>query len=216
MRKLSRQGSRLCAVLVIASIGLSAGPAVSDTQQDCFGPHSSDRINACTRLLELPLPPAERSYAFAMRALAYSLQGQYGLAISDYDQAIEITPDFAVALNNRAWAYFKSGQPLKAKEDVARALELSPESPHALDTRAHVRQTLGDLEGALKDYDAAMRYGGVRMVKLYQCGLQAHGLYDGALSGIYTEKLRGALETCIRNKGCDPLPADEECRRLTS
>ena len=191
-------------------------PVAADTQQDCFGPDGANRIEACSRLLELPLPPLEKSYAFAMRALAHSLQGRYEMAIPDYDRAIEISPDFAVALNNRAWAYFKSGQPRKAEPDVARALELSPMSPHALDTRAHVRQSLGDLKGALKDYNAAMRYGGARMVKLYQCGLQAHGLYDGVLSGIVSEKLRGALETCVKNRGCDPLPADEECRRLTS
>ncbi len=205
----------LGALLAAASTVLTV-PAAADTQQDCFGPDGGNRIEACSRLLGLPLPPLEKSYAFAMRALAYSLQGRYELAIPDYDRAIEISPDFAVALNNRAWAYFKSGQSRKAEPDVARALELSPMSPHALDTRAHVRQSLGDFRGALKDYNAAMRYGGARMVKLYQCGLQAHGLYDGVLSGIVSEKLRGALETCVKNPGCDPLPADEECRRLTS
>lgn len=191
-------------------------PVAADTQQDCFGAQGIGRVEACTQLLEQPLPPAERSYAFAMRALAYSLQGDYALAIRDYDMAIEIAPDFAVALNNRAWAYYKSGGIDNADRDVARALELSPESPHALDTRAHVRQAQGDLAGALADYEAAMRFGGPRMVKLYQCGLQVHGLYDGALSGIQSEKLRGALETCVKNPGCDPLPADEECRKLTS
>ncbi len=215
MRNMKKLGLGLGALVAAASLAMTV-PAAADTQQDCFGPNGGNRIDACSRLLELPLLPLEKSYAFAMRALAYSLQGRYELAITDYDRAIDISPDFAVALNNRAWAYYKSGQPKKAESDVARALELSPMSPHALDTRAHVRQSLGDPKGALKDYTAAMRYGGARMVKLYQCGLQAHGLYDGVLSGILSEKLRGALETCVKNPGCDPLPADEECRRLTS
>lgn len=216
MRKIIRQVWRFSAFLALA-LAIGAGmPVAADTQQDCFGAQGIDRIEACTKLLELPLPPAERSYAFAMRALAYSLQGRYKLAITDYDAAIEIAPDFAIALNNRAWAYYKSGGIDNADRDVARALELNPESPHALDTRAHVRQSQGDLPGALADYESAMRFGGARMVKLYQCGLQANGLFDGALSGIQSEKLRGALETCIRNPSCDPLPADEECRKLTS
>lgn len=199
------------------AVVLAPAPVQADTaEQDCFGPDNGRRIEACTELLQLPLLPDQRSYAYAMRALAYSLQGKYDAAIPDYDRAIDISPDFAVALNNRAWAYFKSGQLQKAEPDVARALELTPTSPHALDTRAHVRQAQGDVAGALEDYDAAMRYGGARMVRLYQCGLQAHGLYDGPLSGIYSEDLRGAMETCVRNPGCDPLPADEECRRLTS
>lgn len=99
---------------------------------------------------------------------------------------------------------------------MERALALTPQSPHALDTRAHIRQASGDIEGALNDYTQAMRYGGTRIVRLYQCGLQAAGLYDGFLDGIFSDKLRGALETCVRNTGCDPLPADEECRKLTS
>jgi tetratricopeptide (TPR) repeat protein len=212
---IKRLGLWLGALSAAALTALS-GPVTADTQQDCFGPNGSGRIEACSRLLELPLPPLEKSYAFAMRALAYSLQGRYELAIPDYDRAIDIAPDFAVALNNRAWAYYKSGLYEKAKPDVARALQLSPNSPHALDTRAHVRQALGDQVGALKDYTSAMRYGGARMVKLYQCGLQAHGLYNGVLSGIFSERLRGALEACVKKLGCDPLPADEECRRLTS
>lgn len=215
LSNMKKLGLRLGALLAAASMALTA-PGAADTQQDCFGPNGGNRIDACSRLLELPLPPLEKSYAFAMRALAYSLQGRYELAIPDYDRAIDISPDFAVALNNRAWAYYKSGLYEKAKPDVARALQLSPNSPHALDTRAHVRQALGDQLGALKDYTSAMRYGGARMVKLYQCGLQAHGLYNGVLSGIFSEKLRSALETCVKNLGCDPLPGDEECRRLTS
>lgn len=213
---------RLCAVVLSAALigGLASAAApqaiANTTQEDCFGPDSSRRIEACTRLLDLPLLPDERSYAFAMRALSYALQGKYDLAISDYDEAIELSPNFAVALNNRAWAYFKSGNIRKAEVDVARALDLTPESPHALDTRAHVRQSLGDPTGALADYNAAMRFGGARMVRLYQCGLQAQGLYRGPLSGVINEDMRGALETCVKDTGCDPLPADEECRRLTS
>ncbi len=203
-------------ILLLCLLVPLAGASANTTQEDCFGPDSGRRIEACTRLLELPLLPDERSYAYAMRALAYSLQGKYDLAIPDYDSAIEISPNFAVALNNRAWAYFKSGRIDRAQSDVARALELTPNSPHALDTRGHVRQSLGDPEGALADYHAAMRFGGARMVRLYQCGLQAHGLYSGPLSGVLNEDLRGALETCVKDSGCDPLPADEECRRLTS
>lgn len=216
MRKVIKGSSQRVLLAAALSALIAAGTVNADTQAECFDPLAMNRIEACTRLLQEPLPPAERSYAFAMRALAYSLQGHYTLAIPDYDKAIEIAPDFAVALNNRAWAYFKSGSIDEADRDVARALDLTPQSAHALDTRAHVRQAKGDVEGALADYHSAMRFGGTRMVKLYQCGLQAHGLFAGSLSGIQSERLRGALETCVKNPGCDPLPADEECRKLTS
>ena len=158
----------------------------------------------------------ERSTALAMRALAFSLKGQYDRAIADYDSAIAINPNFAIALNNRAWAYYKAGRPLKGLPDAERSLSLSPLSAHTYDTRAHIRQTQGDANGALADYELAMRYGGPRMVKLYQCGLQAHGLFRGRVDGLYSQELRQAMASCTRSAECDPLPADEECRAATS
>jgi hypothetical protein len=46
--------------------------------------------------------------------------------------------------------------------------------------------------------------------------LQAQGYYDGALDGIVRRELRRGLETCVATRGCDPLPPDEECRKVTS
>ena len=143
-------------------------------------------------------------------------EGRYELALPDYDAAIKAQPDFAIALNNRAWALYKSGRAEAGLADVERALELSPHSPHALDTRAHIRQAGGESELALADYELAMRFGGEHMVKLYQCGLQAAGLYSGDVDGLYTRALRQALEACVASSACDPLPADEECRKATS
>ena len=207
--------SALAGVIALLGVGASLA-STEDSSTACFGQDNERRITGCSQLLEMPLLPSERSMALAMRALAYSLKGLYDLAIPDYDAAIEIAPDFGIALNNRAWAYYKSGRPQLGVDDVERALALTPQSPHALDTRAHIRQATGDPQGALRDYEMAMRYGGTRIVRLYQCGLQAAGLYEGFLDGIYSDKVRGALETCVRNPTCDPLPADEECRKLTS
>ena len=74
---------------------------------------------------------ADLSYAYAMRALAYSLKGRYETAIRDYDMAISMKPDFAVALNNRAWALFRWGKATEGLPDVERSLELSPASAHS-------------------------------------------------------------------------------------
>lgn len=205
-------------VLGLAALAVVAtGPAVGDDDmQRCFGTENADRIEACTMLLEQPLSRMEKSLAYAMRALAYSIRGDYTSALPDYDRAIELRPDFAIALNNRAWALYKSGDVQGAALDVERSLSLSPMSAHTLDTRGHIRQSKGDVEGALKDYRAAMQFGGSHMVRLYQCGLQTTGHYVGPLSGILTPQFQAALETCVRQPSCDPLPPDEECRKLTS
>ncbi len=184
---------------------------------DCFSSDNERRIRGCTELIEgAGLAGQMLGSVYAMRALGYSLMGLYDTAIRDYDEAIRLVPDFAVALNNRAWAYFRSGRPEAGRPDVDRSLQLQPTSPHAYDTRAHIRQATGDPAGALSDYDSAMRFGGERMIQLYQCGLAALGLYGGAIDGAYTVELRRAMQACVASKDCDPLPPDEECRAVTS
>ena len=133
-------------------------------------------------------------------------------ALDDYGKALEIKPDFPLALNNRAWAYYKLGRAGEGAADVEQALQLSPGSPYALDTRAHIRQAQGDAAAALADYELAMQYGGTRIVKLYQCGLRSQGLYFGAVDGNYSSAVRNALHTCTKNRSCDPLPSDAECK----
>jgi len=203
-------------VVLVLAAGLAA-PARADAAADCFSEDIERRIEGCTALIEQrDQSVADLSFAYAMRALAYSLKGSYATAIRDYDMAINMRPDFAVALNNRAWAYFRWGKAATGLPDVERSLELSPTSPHTLDTRAHIRQAMGDPTAALRDYDKAMWYGGARMIKLYQCGLTEARLYTGEIDGNWRPELTEALQKCVHDKGCDPLPADEQCRAATS
>ena len=194
-----------------------AFPVAANPAGDCFSDDFGRRVEACSALIGSPgLSEADLALAYSARALAYSVQGQYDRAIPDYDASLKLDPNSAIALNNRAWAYFKSGQPERGATDVEKALALLPDSPHTLDTRAHILQSRGDSSKAMRDYESAMRFGGEHIVKLYQCGLQAHSLFDGEIDGLYTSTMRRALETCVATTGCDPLPADEECRKVTS
>ena len=196
-----------------------AGAAFGDTDAavDCFSEDIERRIEGCTALIERGEQSlVDLSHVYAMRALAYSLKGRYDTAIRDYDVAIGMQPDFAVALNNRAWAYFRWGKGPMGLADAERSLQLSPTSPNTLDTRAHIYQTLGRLQEALRDYDQAMFFGGARMIRLYQCGLTEARLYKGEIDGTWRPELAQALERCVRDKACDPLPADEHCRAATS
>lgn len=207
---------RAIATVVLLSATVPAS-AVGDPAVDCFSEDIERRILGCTELIERrDQSVADLSLAYAMRALAFSLKGRYDTAIRDYDVAISMKPDFAVALNNRAWAYFRWGKAETGLPDVERSLELSPTSPHALDTRAHIHQTLGRPREAMRDYDKAMFYGGARMIKLYQCGLTEARLYTGEIDGTWRPELTQAMEKCVLDKGCDPLPADEHCRAATS
>lgn len=203
----------------VAALATTPEPQVLDDPKadDCMSDDNDRRITGCSALIDRPdTGPEQLSLAHGLRALAYSLKGMFAQALNDYDKAIKLNPNFAAALNNRAWAYFKLGQPEQGEGDVERALQLSPGSPYALDTRAHIKQSQGAAEDALKDYDLAMRYGGRDVILMYQCGLRSHGLYFGQLDGRYSRDLFRALRTCVFMQGCDPLPADEDCRPAMS
>ncbi len=209
----------LLAIAVITSLLVGAHSArATEGVHDCDKPDIEGRLRACTELIETPgISEPRRATAYANRALTYSLRGDYETAIRDYDAAIKMFPDFAVALNNRAWAYFKWGRASQGMPDAQRSLQLEPFSSHSLDTRAHIHQTLGDQQRAMRDYEAAMVYGGTRMVTLYQCGLKMQRLYSGPNDGVIRAELLSALRACIEQGGaCDPLPPDEECREAVS
>lgn len=210
-----RRFTATAVVLVLSLAGALA--AASDPALDCASDDNDLRIIGCSKLLERPgLSVEQRSNAYGLRALAYSLKGQFEIALADYGAAIRLKPDFAVALNNRAWAYFKLGRASEGAGDVERALEIAPGSPYAFDTRAHIRQALGDPSAALSDYELAIRYGGGRIVRLYQCGLRSQGLYGGRIDGVYSPTVKRALKICVSSRGCDPLPVDEDCKPAVS
>ena len=208
----------LVIAIVAAIAGMGARDASADNAQDCFSEDFNRRIQGCTDIIERgTLSRGELSSAYAERALAYSMKGRHDQAIRDYDRAIELVPDYPIALNNRAWSYFRSGQGPVGLKDVEASLRLSPNSGESYDTRAHIRQTMGNREGAILDYDLAMRFGGERLIKMYQCGLTERKFYKGPTDGIWNPELRAALVQCVRGSSdCDPLPADEQCKAATS
>jgi tetratricopeptide (TPR) repeat protein len=211
---MKRSAGLLAAVALIAAVATAVR---ADDSLLCFGDDNEGRVKGCTALIDRGGFGNEKmAEIYARRALAYSLLGQYGTAIRDYDVAIQMQPNFAVALNNRAWAYFRWGKAAIGLPDVEKSLQLEPYAAHTLDTRAHIRQTLGDPKGALSDYSKAMFHGGVEFIKLYQCGLTEARLYDGRIDGIWRRELQTALEKCVVSTSCDPLPADELCRPATS
>jgi tetratricopeptide (TPR) repeat protein len=212
---MKRSAGLLAAVALIAAVTATVR---ADDSALCNGDDNEGRVKGCTALIERGGGAGNPLLAdtYARRALAYSLLGQYGTAIRDYDVAIQMQPNFAVALNNRAWAYFRWGKAAIGLPDVEKSLQLEPYAGHTLDTRAHIRQALGDPKGALSDYSKAMFHGGTEMIKLYQCGLTEARLYDGRIDGIWRRELQTALEKCVVSTSCDPLPADEHCRPATS
>lgn len=73
-------------------------------------------------------------------------------ALSDYNMALKIEPDFIDALNGRAWIYMTREQYDEAVQDLTRALDQSPPK----ETAAIARYYRGYAELKLKNYASAI------------------------------------------------------------
>ena len=68
--------------------------------------------------------PASDRLTVADRGAAHAGLKEYSLAIADYNQAIQLKPDFGLAFNNRAKAKAASGDNKGAQDDLRRARDL--------------------------------------------------------------------------------------------
>jgi tetratricopeptide (TPR) repeat protein len=76
------------------------------------------------------------------RGLAYRAKGEHDRAIQDYDEAIKLNPNLAIAFYNRGLAYGAKGQHDRAIQDFDQAIRLNPS-----DAKSEVdalRQRLGE------------------------------------------------------------------------
>jgi len=85
---------------------------------------------------------------------------KYGLgdlqgAMEDYNNAIELDPEFSMAYNNRGIVKYGLGDSKGAMEDYDKTLELDRKSSLAYSNRGNVKKALGDLQGAMDDYKMA-------------------------------------------------------------
>jgi tetratricopeptide (TPR) repeat protein len=62
--------------------------------------------------------------AYYNRGVAYEEKGQYDLAISDYNKALEINPRFTDAYYNRGVTYYYKREYEKSWKDVKKAQSL--------------------------------------------------------------------------------------------
>ncbi|MDJ0505142.1 MAG: tetratricopeptide repeat protein, partial [Nostocales cyanobacterium LE14-WE12] len=85
----------------------------------------------------------------------YDLGDKQG-AIDDYNQALNIDPNYALAYNGRGNARYDLGDKQGAIDDYNQALNIDPNYAHAYNGRGCVRYNLGDIKGAIDDYNQAL------------------------------------------------------------
>src|SRR5690348_7928397 len=82
--------------------------------------------------------------------------GDYKSAISQYDGAIQLAPDFADAYFARGVARDEIGDFRRARDDYDRVIALRPGKADAYYNRGVVLHELGDDHGALDDFNRAL------------------------------------------------------------
>jgi tetratricopeptide (TPR) repeat protein len=86
-------------------------------------------------------------------------KGDYQGALADYNQAISIDPNFAMAYNNRGVIKKENlNDPQGALADYNRALQINPNFAMAYNNRGVIKkENLNDPQGALADYNRALQ-----------------------------------------------------------
>ena len=103
----------------------------------------------------IELKPEARAYG--NRGLAWAELGDHIKAIANYDRALCINPQYAIAYNNRGSAKNELDRPDEAIVDFNRALSIDPDLAGCYVNRGSAKTNLKRYEEAIQDYDAALR-----------------------------------------------------------
>ena len=133
--------------------------AAADDRGICgANPPKSDTVGACSRVIASPSASAhDRALAYVFRANATRASGNTDAALSDYGQAIELMPNFALAYRNRGVLYLSVGETTRAIADLDAAIKLDPRDARALYARGLAKRKSGDQSGGDADVAAAQK-----------------------------------------------------------
>ena len=115
------------------------------------------RIEACTLLLGFDsVPPRARATIFLNRGVLHFHKRYLDDARRDYDKAIELNPQYALAYVSRAGVHFVKGAYDDAIADYSRAIEVKPDYAKAYALRALSYMEQRNIAPALRDFDRAI------------------------------------------------------------
>lgn len=149
------------AVAVTLLYAASAFAQTLEQRRACEGEDGAtveQRIAGCTAVIKAAKGDKgdKVAEAYDHRGAAYRLQGDFNLAIQDYNQAIKLNPKFAQAYNNRGVAHDRKGDYDRAIEDYNQAIKLKP-TALAHFNRGNAYLGKGQYDHAIDDYNQAIK-----------------------------------------------------------
>jgi tetratricopeptide (TPR) repeat protein len=153
----TRFGRVLASLSLVALLGVVAVPATAVDPQTCFEETGEAAIAACTRLIESGKFDGNTLAViyFDRGVTLYNIR-EYDRAIQDYDQALELNPQFAQAVFSRGNALGEKGQFDRAIQDYGQAIKLNPNYAIAFNNLGYVWDEMHDFDRAIEDYDRAI------------------------------------------------------------
>src|SRR6185295_3552999 len=91
--------------------------------------------------------------------IAYRNQGKHDRAIADFDEAIKLKPDYAVAMYNRGTTYYDKLDYDRAIASFDAVIKLDPSNVLALHDRGVARYDQHNYDRAIADFDQLVKSG---------------------------------------------------------
>jgi tetratricopeptide (TPR) repeat protein len=163
----------------------------------------------------VPLPQ-ETAETYFNRGVESSQKGDFKKAVSDYNKAIDVNPEFVVAYLNRGFTYSKMGEYEKAISDYNKAIEINPRYAKAYYNRGFLYRKMGEYDKAISDCTKAIEIDPKYSLAYYNRGNAYYykGEYENAWEDIKkarslgykvpSEFLKNLKEAYEKQKGVSP------------